>query len=347
MSGKRATEAVTAAAVARAVGGRVLGDGGRVLKAVRPLAEAGPDDLSFLANPRYREQARRSGAGFVLCGADAGLGDRPRIEVKDPYYALSVALGLFHPARRPLPGVHPTAVVAPGCDLGEEVSIGPLAVVGERCRLGDGVVLHAGVILGEDVVVGAGTAMHPGVVVYRGSRVGRRVTLHAGVVVGADGFGYAFHGGRHHKIPQVGAVRIEDDVEVGAGSTIDRGALGDTVIGAGTKIDNQVMVAHNVVIGPGSILVAQSGIAGSTRLGSGVVLAGQSGLAGHLDLGDGVRVAAKSAVFQDVPAGETVAGTPAIGMSAWRRAQAAFARLPEVLRRIRRLERIHEGEKTE
>ena len=189
------------------------------------------------------------------------------------------------------------------------------------------------------MTVGVGSVIHAGVVVYRGCRIGERVVVHSGAVIGSDGFGYATHGGRHHKVPQVGSVVIEDDVEIGAGTTIDRGTLGDTIIGAGTKIDNQVMVAHNVVVGPGSILVAQSGIAGSTRLGAHVVIAGQSGIAGHLEVGAGARVAAKSAVFQDLPAGATVAGTPALPLPLWRRAQAALARLPETVRRIRRLER--------
>jgi UDP-3-O-[3-hydroxymyristoyl] glucosamine N-acyltransferase len=334
---------LTAATVAGAVGGRLYGRADRPLEGVRPLSEAGDRHLSFLANPRYRDQARRSGAGTVLCAVGEQLGGRDRIEVPDPYYALALALGLFHPPSRPPAGIDPRAVVGGGCEIGERVHIGPCAVVGDRCRLGDDVAVGAGAVLGQGVALGAGCVLHPGVVIYPGCRLGRRVVLHAGVVIGSDGFGYATRHGVHHKIPQVGGVVIEDDVEIGAGTTVDRGALGDTVIGAGSKIDNQVMIAHNVVVGAGSILVAQSGVAGSTRLGPGVILAGQAGVAGHLQIGGGARIAAASAVLQDLPGGTTVAGVPAIPIAAWRRAQAAFARLPEVLRRLRRLERAGGG----
>jgi len=329
---------ITAGQVAQAVGGRLHGDAERPLDGVRPLEEAGERDLAFLSNPRYRDRARVSGAGAVLCTPEDKLEGRDRIEVEDPYYALALALRLFHPAPPPPAGVDSRAAVGRDCQLGENLSVGPFAVIGDRCRLGDGVVVGAGAVLGEEVSIGDGSVLHPRVVVYAGCRLGGRVVVHAGTVIGSDGFGYATHDGVHHKVPQVGDVVVEDDVEIGAGVTIDRATLGSTVIGAGTKIDNQVMVAHNVRVGPRSILVAQSGIAGSARLGSGVVLAGQSGVAGHLEVGDGARVAAKSAVLQDLPAGSTVAGIPAVAISKWRRAQAAFGRLPELLRRLRRLE---------
>jgi len=330
---------VRAADVARAVGGVLHGSGDRVLRAIRTLDEAGEEDLSFLAGARYRDRARASRAGSILCTPADRLDDRDRIEVEDPYYALSQALRLFHPDSPPVQGVDPRAAVAADAILASDVSVGPFAVIGARCRIGEGVVIGPGAVVGDDVEIGARTVLHARAVVYHGCRLGARVVLHAGVVVGADGFGYAFHQGVHHKVPQVGDVVIEDDVEVGAGATIDRGALGSTVIGAGSKIDNLVMIAHNVVVGPGSILVAQSGVAGSTRLGKGVVIAGQAGVAGHLLVGDGARVAAKSAVLQDLAAGVTAAGIPAMPLPAWRRAQAAFGRLPEILQRLRRLER--------
>ena len=329
----------TAGAVAAAVDGRLHGDPERRLTAVRPLAAATAEHLSFLSNPKYRAQAAGSGAGVILCRPSDGLDGRDRIEVDDPYLALALVLTLFHPPRAARAGIHPRALVGEDCELGDGVEVGPMAVLGERCRVGAGTVLAPGVVLGDDVVVGEGCYLHPHVVVYPGCRIGSRVSVHAGAVIGSDGFGYAFHDGVHHKVPQVGSVVIEDDVEIGAGATIDRGALGDTRIGAGSKIDNLVMIAHNVEIGPASILVAQAGVAGSSRLGPGVILAGQAGVAGHLRVGAGARAAAKSAVLQDVPDGALVAGIPAIPMSTWRRAQAVFARLPEILRRLRALER--------
>jgi len=329
----------TAAEVAQAVDGRLHGDAGRSLRGIRPLDAAGPEDLSFLGNPRYGLQARTSQAGVVLCALDTDLGEHDRIEVEDPHLALVAAIHLFHPAVPVASGTHPSAVVGAGCQVPEDASLGPHVVLGDGCKLGRRVRLHAGVVLGDEVEVGDECVLHPTVVVYPGCKLGRRVVVHAGSVVGSDGFGYATVDGIHHKIPHVGTVVVEDDVEIGAGVTIDRATFGSTLIGAGAKIDNLVMVAHNVVVGPGSLLVAQSGVAGSTRLGRGVVLAGQSGAAGHLDLGAGSQVAAKSAVLQDLPAGSKVAGIPAIPMATWRRAQAGFARLPELLRRLRRLER--------
>lgn len=329
----------TAGEVAQAVEGCLHGDAARSLQAIRPLEDAGPEDLAFLGNPRDGEQARSSRAGVVLCGLATDLGGRERIEVSDPRLALVAAIPLFHPAVGAVPGTHPSAVVGSVCQVPEDVSLAAHVVLGDGCKLGRRVRLHAGVVLGDEVEVGDDCVLYPKVVVYPGCKLGRRVVVHAGSVLGSDGFGYATVDGTHHKIPHVGTLVVEDDVEIGAGVTIDRATLGSTIIRAGAKIDNLVMVAHNVVVGSGSLLVAQSGVAGSTRLGRGVVLAGQSGAAGHLVLGDGSQVAAKSAVLRDLPAGSKVAGIPAIPMATWRRAQAGFARLPELLRRLRQLER--------
>lgn len=332
--------------IAERVGGRLVGDPARRLAAVRPLDAAGPHDLSFLANPRYRDEAMASRAGALLLRDPDRIEGRDQVLVDHPYTALAAAMALFHPESRPAPGVSERAVVAPDARLGRDVSIGPLAVVGARVVLGDGAVLMAGVVLGDDVEVGPGSLLHPGVVVYARCLVGARVTLHAGAVVGSDGFGFGEEGGGRAKIPQVGIVRIEDDVEVGANTTIDRATFGETVIGRGSRLDNLVQVAHNVRVGEGSVLVAQSGIAGSTRLGRSVIVAGQSGVAGHLNVGDGAVVGAKSAVLSDLPAGAFVVGHPAIAHRDWKRAQAAWRRLPDLLRTVQRLEALLEASKT-
>jgi UDP-3-O-[3-hydroxymyristoyl] glucosamine N-acyltransferase len=328
--------------IAERVGGRLVGDPGRRLAAVRPLDAAGPQDLSFLANPRYRDEALASRAGALLLRDPDRIDGRDQVLVDHPYTALAAAMTLFHPEARPAPGISERAVVAPDATLGRQVSIGPLAVVGAKAMVGDGAVIMAGVVLGDEVTVGAGSVLHPGVVVYARSIIGARVTLHAGVVVGSDGFGFGEESGGRAKIPQIGIVRIEDDVEIGANTTIDRATFGETVIARGSRLDNLVQVGHNVHIGEGSVLVAQSGIAGSTRLGRSVVVAGQSGVAGHLTVGDGAIVGAKSAVLADLPAGAFVVGHPAIPHRDWKRAQAAWRRLPDLLRTVRRLEALLE-----
>ncbi len=288
--------------IASRLGGTLRGDAGRRVGGIQPLEEAGPDDLSFVAHPRYRRIAAASRAAGLLASDHDLLPGRNLIIVSNPYAALAEAIALFFPAERPEPGISPQAAIGEGVRMGEGVAIGACAVVGRRSRLGNRVVLMPGVVLGEEV--------------------------------------NAEQKGARAKIPQVGNVVVGDDVEIGACTTIDRATFGSTLIGKGTKIDNLVQVGHNVVVGEGSVLVAQSGIAGSTRLGRAVILAGQSGAAGHLTLGDGAVVGAKSAALQDLPAGAFVLGIPAIEHRGWKRSQAALRRLPELLHRVARLERL-------
>ena len=330
--------------LAELVGGRVEGDPERAVETIRTLEAAGPADLSFLTSPRYRAQAAASRAGVLLVApalaAAAGPG-RDLLVVDDPGYALALLLARFHPAAdvRREAGVHPTAILEPGCEVDPAAHVGPYVVIGAGSRIGAGATVHAFVAIGRGCAVGEGAVLHPHAVLYDGTEVGAAVIVHAGVVLGADGFGYATHGGVHHKVPQVGRVVLEAEVEVGANSTIDRATLGETRIGAGTKVDNLVQVGHNVQVGRHSILCGQAGIAGSARLGAGVVLAGQSGVAGHIELGDRVQVAAKSAALTSVEAGKVVAGIPAVEIRKWRRQAALIARLEEMSRRLRALER--------
>ena len=325
--------------LAARVGGRVAGDPQRLLHGVRPLASAGPDDLSFFTDPALRGEAEASAAGALLTGPSTTGLRHDLLVVADPGLALIELLRTFHPEPPAAGGIHPTAVVAVGARVAAGASIGPYVVIGEGATIGDGAVLHPFVCVGADCVVGAGAVLHPHVVLYPGTAVGERVVLHAGVVVGADGFGYIARGGRHLKVPQVGRAVIEDEVEVGANSAIDRATLDETRVGAGTKIDNLVQVGHNVRIGRSSILCGQAGIAGSATIGDGVVLAGQSGVSNRVTVGDGARVAGKSAVFDDVAEGRQVAGTPAIEASRWRRQVALLQRLPEIRKRLTALER--------
>lgn len=329
------------AELAAQVGGRVEGDPERTVEAIRPLESAGPRDLSFLKDPRYRAQAAASGAGALLVGpalAGAALG-RDLLVADDPSWALARLLAVFHPEERRPPGVHPTAILEPGATVDPEAHVGPYAVIGAGSRVAAGAAVLAFVAVGRNCAVGEGAVLHPHAVLYDGTEVGAGCIVHAGVVLGADGFGYATHQGAHHKVPQVGRVVLERDVEVGANSTLDRAMLGETRIGAGSKIDNLVQVGHNVVTGRHCILCGQAGIAGSARLGDYVVLAGQSGVAGHIELGDGAQVAAKSAALAAVEPRTQVAGIPAIEMRKWRRQAALLARLEEIVRRLRAVEK--------
>jgi UDP-3-O-[3-hydroxymyristoyl] glucosamine N-acyltransferase len=309
--------------LAALVEGEVRGDGERSVRGIATLGSAAADDLSFLTNAKYVEAAARSRAGALIVGRGVEVPGKDLLVCGEPYFALARLLEVFHPVAAPPPGVDSTARVAADAEVDVTATVGALAVVGARTRIGARVRVEPHATVGEDCVIDEDSVVHPHAVLYRGTIVGKRCTIHAGVVLGADGFGYATHRGRHHKVPQVGVVVIEDDVEIGANATIDRAMLEETRVGAGTKVDNLVMVAHNVRIGRGSLLIAQSGVAGSTQLGDGVVLAGQSGVVGHLRLGNGVQVA----------------GIPAQEASSWRRQQALLGRLDELRRRVAALER--------
>ncbi|HEY7213780.1 MAG TPA: UDP-3-O-(3-hydroxymyristoyl)glucosamine N-acyltransferase [Thermoanaerobaculia bacterium] len=329
------------AELAELVGGRVEGDPDRTVEAIRSLETAGPRDLSVLKNPRYRGQAEASRAGALLVGPSlaGAVPGRDLLVVGDPDLALARLVAALHPPASREPGIHPTAGLEAGCEVDPAASIGPYAVIGAGSRIGPGAVLHAAVAIGRGCVVGEGAVLHPHAVLYDGTEVGPGSVVHAGAVLGADGFGYATQGGAHTKVPQVGHVVVEADVEIGANSTIDRATLGETRIGEGTKIDNLVQVGHNVRVGRHCILCGQAGIAGSATLGDGVVLAGQAGVAGHIEIGDRVQVAAKSAALASVEPGKVVAGIPAVELRRWRRQVALMARLEAMSRRLRALEK--------
>ena len=324
--------------LAKHVGGQAVGDGALPVRGVRPLDQASPEHLSFYHNRRYLEAARATRAGVLLVADPAPFPGRTLLVCREPYAALGEILRLFHPVERPLAGIHPSAVVATSATVGEGAAVGACAVIGDGAVIGDRAVIGPGCVVAAAAAVGADSVLHPNVVVERGCRVGARCVVHAGVVIGSDGFGFATVDGEHRKVPQVGIVVVEDDVELGANVCVDRAALGETRIGRGTKVDNLVQIGHNVQIGAHSLIVAQSGISGSTKLGHHVVMAGQSGAAGHLTLADGTMVAAQAAVMHDTLPGAVVSGSPARALREHQRAMAGLYRLDELRKRVRALE---------
>jgi len=330
----------TLAELAEAVGGEVRGDPRVVVTGVATVDQADPHQITWVSDERYAADLLTSRAGAAVVPAGFGPTPMPVILCRDPEAAIATILGrLAPPIWQPARGVHPTAVVAPTARLGCDVAVGPYVVIGDRVTVGDRTVLHSHVVIGPDAAIGADCFFWPHVVVRERCVIGARVTLHPQVTVGSDGYGYRFADGRHHKIPQIGIVRIEDDVEVGAGSCIDRAKVGATVIGRGTKIDNLVQIAHNVQVGPHCLLVAQVGIAGSVTLGPYVVLGGKVGVRDHLTIGDGAKVGACSCVARDVRAGVSVAGIPARDGRLWKRQQMLLDRLPQLHALIRELEK--------
>ena len=329
----------TAAEIANHLQGNVVGDPSTPLKGFAPAERAQAGDLTFAENEGFFAKAEQSAASAIIVSGEFKSARKTLIQVSDARVAFAKALELFFPEPRPSAGVHPTAVIASTAKVDPTAHVGPHCVVGEQAHIGARCVLHGGNHVGADCRLGDDVILFPNVTLYTRTELGRHVRIHAGSVIGADGFGYVQDKGTHRKVPQIGNVLIGDDVEIGANVTIDRGALGPTIIGKGTKIDNLVMIAHNVEIGEHSLLVAQVGIAGSTKLGNYVVLAGQVGLAGHLKIGNQVTIAAQSGVMHNIPDGEKWLGYPAQPDRDFKRQVVALRQLPNLLKRIAALEK--------
>ena len=332
---------MTVSEIARLLGTEVQGDASREIRGVAALESAGPHDLTFAEGERGMARAANSRAGCILVPPGVNLEGQTTLAVANPKLAFVRAAGALRPAPPVLPGIHPTAVIASDARLAPDVSVGPYVVVESDVTVGPGTSLGAGVFLGRGVQVGAGCTLHPRVTVYPGAKIGDRVVLHAGVVIGGDGFGYVFAEGRYHKFPQLGQVVIEDDVEIGCNTTVDRGSLETTVIGEGTKIDNLVQVAHNVRIGRHCVIAAQTGISGSVRIGEYVILGGQVGVADHVRLEDQVVAGAQAGIptGKIIRKGTTVWGTPARPLAEFKKMYAHMSNLPALARKVKELSR--------
>lgn len=307
---------------------------------VSGIDEAQPGDLTFVSNRKYVSRIKTTRASAIILNHGMPPVDIPSLRTDDPYLAFARALELFYTPLNPEPGIHPTAAIADGVELGSEVRIGAYAVVGRGCRIGNNVTIHPHVTIYPEVSIGIDCVFHSFVCIRENSVIGDRVILQNGVIVGSDGFGFApTQDGRFYKICQTGRVVIEDDVEVGANTTIDRAAVGETVIRRGAKLDNLVQIGHGAQVGEDSVLAAQVGLAGSTRLGRGVWVGGQVGFAGHMEVGDKAIITAQSGASHDISPGAVMSGSPAFENAAWLRATAAFSKLPQFVRKVRDLER--------
>jgi UDP-3-O-[3-hydroxymyristoyl] glucosamine N-acyltransferase len=326
----------TLADLTRLVDGKLDGDGALEIHRVASIEEAGPGEITLLTQPRFRSYLENCKAGAVIVGETVRIAkeDAPGVSilrVAQPYVAFARILAALHPARRPEGTVSSRAAIDTTASLGANVTVFPHVYVGPGAKIERGTVLYPGVFVGSEAEVGEECILHPQVTVYERCRLGNRVVVHAGAVIGSDGFGYAGEGAERVKIPQIGVVEIQDDVEIGANCTIDRATLGKTVIGAGTKLDNLVHIAHNVTVGKHSLIIAQTGVAGSTRIGNEVILAGQVGVLNHLEIGDRAKVGPKSGIAQSIPPGAVMSGgIHALPHGEWRRTVALLHRLPKL-----------------
>ena len=330
----------TAAQIAEQVQGEVLGDATTIITGLAPADAAKAGDLTFAEKEAHFLAAEQSAASAILVSGPFTSATKALVRVRNPRVAFAKVLPLFFPVEQHPAGIHPSAVVAATAVVHESAHIGPNCTVGERVHIGARSVLMGGNHVGHDSRLGEDVSLFPNVVIYARTSIGSRVTIHAGTVIGGDGYGYVFDAGIHRKILQVGNVVIHDDVEIGANAAIDRGALGSTVIGAGTKIDNLVHIAHNVTVGRHCLIMGQAGFAGSTRLGDYAVIASQSGIAGHLSIGSQATVGAKSGVMRDVPDGGVVLGIPAMPDKQAKRQMIGVMQLPDTTKRVRELERL-------
>ncbi len=331
--------------LAALVNGEVEGDGDLDIRRVAKIEEAQAGDITFVANPKYQKFVETTDASAVIVARDLQASVRPRrtlVRVKDPYLSFLKVLVHFNPPADPLPpGIHPSAVIAPTATVGSDVRIGAHVVVGERVVVGEGAMLCHNVVVGDGAEVGQSSILYPNVTVYHGCKIGARVIIHAGTTIGSDGFGFAPKAdGSYEKIPQMGIVVIEDDVEIGANCAVDRATLGETRIKRGVKLDNLIQVAHNVVIGENTVCAAQAGISGSTKIGKNCQLGGQAGLTGHLEIADGTKIGAQSGVHRSVEKpNTTIFGCPAYPQREALRMHGAVTQLPDLISTVRELKK--------
>lgn len=327
--------------LAELVGGTIIGDEEIEISSVSSIDDAKPGDITFIAHPKYLSKLETIEASAIIVSKSFNIqsSKKPLLIVDNPYLAFALILSYFSKKTFEPKGIDSNAWVSSSAQLGKDISIYPFTYIGERCKIGDRVTIYPSVYIGEDSSIGEDSIIYSNVSIYPGTVIGKRVILHSGVVVGSDGFGYIKDGKRNVKIPQVGCVVIEDDVEIGANTTIDRATLGKTIIRRGVKIDNLVQVAHNVSIGEDSIIIAQVGIAGSTKIGNNVVLAGQVGVSDHVEIGDNVKVAAKSGIAHDLEPNREYSGAPAIPHKEFLKASMIFTKLPDMRRTLMEIER--------
>lgn len=325
--------------LAQIVGGEIIGDPDLIIEGIESLEEAGPNHITFLANPKYAASVKSSNAGAIIVSPEWKDLGKNLLVCEDPYLAFARISTFFSTGDRSPLGISPQAILEPDVSTGNDISIYPLAYVSSGARIGDRTEIHPGVYIGKDVRIGCDCVIYPNVTILAGTIIGNRVIVHSGTVIGSDGFGYAPSPEGYFKIPQNGIVEIDDDVEIGSNCSIDRATFGKTRIGRGTKIDNLVQIAHNVQVGEHCAIVSQVGISGSTKIGNQVILAGQVGVAGHLNIGDGVRVGAQSGIAHSISPGKDMSGSPAIDHRTWLKCSAIYPRLPEMRSLLRDLKK--------
>ena len=337
---KKKNKSYSLAELAEKVGAKLDGDGSIEIHAAAPIETATDGDITFIGNPKYLKHIETTKASAIVLDNDTQADNLAVIRHSNPYLTFSLIVDILYPETFDIPtGVDKTAVIEDDTDIAPNAAIGPLCHIKGNSKIGRDTKLLSSVFIGSDVSIGENCLIYPGVRILDGSKIGNNVIIHSSTVVGSDGFGFAESEHGLKKIKQIGWVEIEDNVEIGSNCSIDRGALGPTRIGAGTKIDNLVQIAHNVEIGRHCIIISQVGISGSTKLGNGVILAGQVGVVGHIELGDGVKIGAQSGVAKSVDAGKAVFGSPARDLLESKKIEAALRRLPDLLKRVRKLEK--------
>ena len=325
--------------LAEYVDGRVCGDTNVIIKSASTLGRAGEGDISFLTNRKYDKQLRTTKASAVIVGKEVPSASVPLLIADDPYYAFMQIMVLLHGHRKHKKvGISPRSSISDSAKIGAECHIHDFATIADEAKIGDGCIIYPGVYVGQGVQIGNDSIIYPNVTIYNGCKIGNRVIINANSTIGEDGFGYASHKGLHHKIPQIGTVVLEDDVEIGTCCGIERGTLGDTVIGQGSKIGDLIAIGHGTKIGAHCLLVAQVGIAGSTSLGHHCIVGGQVGIVGHISIGNNVTIAAKAGVINNIPDGQVVLGAPAIEANQGKRAYGMIQYLPEMRQNIRNLQ---------